>query len=128
MWTRPTRPIVLLSLVAGLAAAPRSGALAQEGPWTALVGVQALSVSGSEGWYELRQDVSRRWERGDRLGGALVETGRFGRWDRSLELRGTLHPRRRLYLELRGRWTPDAEILERYQLHAIASEIGRAHV
>jgi len=82
------------------------------------MGLQALSVSGSQDWLELREAISRLWPRGDRAGGALVETRRFGHWDQSVELRGTLHPRHRLYLELEGRWTPDATILETAMLHA----------
>jgi YaiO family outer membrane protein len=94
---------------------------AQQGPWAAQLGFQALSVSGSQSWYELRQAFSRSWSRGDRAGGALVETSRFGRWDQSLELRGTLRPRKRLYVSLQGRWTPHARILERYMLQARVS-------
>jgi YaiO family outer membrane protein len=120
MSTRPARLALVVFALSTSALVPLS-ARAQQGPWVAQVGFQALSVSRSQDWYELRQDISRLWGRGDRAGGALVETSRFGHWDESLELRGTLHPVERLYVSLQGRWTPDGRILERYMLHATVS-------
>jgi YaiO family outer membrane protein len=122
MPTRSTRSVLaVLATALAVPALLPGAARAQQGTWVAQLDFQGLSVSGSQDWFELRQGVSRLWSRGDRAGGALVETDRFGRWDQSLELQGTLHPRDRLYVSLQGRWTPDARILERYMLHATVS-------
>lgn len=120
MATRSAQSVLAALALAASASLP--GAVrAQQEPWTGQFGFEALSVSGSQDWYELREGVSRLWSRGDRAGGTLVQTRRFGHWDQSLELRGTLHPRDRLYVSLQGRWTPDAQIVERYLLHAAVS-------
>lgn len=115
-------PAALAVLAAAAAlAVPGREARGQERAWTGRVAVQGLSVRDADDWLELRQEVTRRLGDGRQVRLGLVGTRRFGAWDATLAAGATLRPHERVYLDVDGRVTPDADVLEDVRVGARAA-------